>query len=161
MLASALLTWRESGCDLEICPAAFGSKLDHAGIRQPTARSTVTDANENCDGLSAPQRGVLSRKTSMFTRFLNRTVVTAHMYSGCSNYITPCRRLREGKPGITLFYERNIGADRDDMFGAKRVPCRPILECMPREHPVGLPAARDLFKKNQVAKTNNKRRQIK
>jgi hypothetical protein len=49
VLAFAQLTWRESLRDIETCLASFGSKLYHAGIRQPTSRSTLADANENRD----------------------------------------------------------------------------------------------------------------
>ena len=49
VLAFAQLTWRESLRDIETCLAAFGPKLYHAGIRQPTSRSTLADANENRD----------------------------------------------------------------------------------------------------------------
>jgi hypothetical protein len=49
VLAFAQLTWRESLRDIETCLAAFGPKLYHAGIRQPTARSTLADANEHRD----------------------------------------------------------------------------------------------------------------
>ena len=49
VLAFAQLTWRESLRDIETCLASFGPKLYHAGIRQPTARSTLADANESRD----------------------------------------------------------------------------------------------------------------
>ena len=49
VLAFAQLTWRESLRDIETCLASFGPKLYHAGIRQPTARSTLADANEKRD----------------------------------------------------------------------------------------------------------------
>jgi len=49
VLAFAQLTWRESLRDIETCLASFGPKLYHSGIRQPTARSTLADANENRD----------------------------------------------------------------------------------------------------------------
>ena len=49
VLAFAQLTWRESLRDIETCLASFGPKLYHAGIRQPTARNTLADANENRD----------------------------------------------------------------------------------------------------------------
>jgi hypothetical protein len=49
VLAFAQLTWRESLRDIETCLASFGPKLYHAGIRQPTARSTLADANEHRD----------------------------------------------------------------------------------------------------------------
>ena len=49
VLAFAQLTWRESLRDSETCLASFGPKLYHAGIRQPTARSTLADANEKRD----------------------------------------------------------------------------------------------------------------
>jgi len=49
VLAFAQLTWRESLRDIETCLASFGPKLYHAGIRHPTARSTLADANENRD----------------------------------------------------------------------------------------------------------------
>jgi hypothetical protein len=47
--AFAQLTGRESLRDIETWLASFGPKLYHAGIRQPTARSTLADANENPD----------------------------------------------------------------------------------------------------------------
>lgn len=46
VMAFAQLTWRESLRDIETCLCALGSKLYHSGIRQPTARSTLADANE-------------------------------------------------------------------------------------------------------------------
>ena len=49
VLAFAQLTWRESLRDIETCLASFGPKLDHAGIRQPTARNTLAVANEKRD----------------------------------------------------------------------------------------------------------------
>ena len=49
VLAFAQLTWRESLRDIETCLASFGAKLYHSGIRQPTARSTLADANEKRD----------------------------------------------------------------------------------------------------------------
>ena len=49
VLTFAQLTWRESLRDIETCLRALGPKLYHAGIRQPTARSTLADANETRD----------------------------------------------------------------------------------------------------------------
>ena len=49
ILAFAQLTWRESLRDIETCLTALGPKLYHAGIRQPPARSTLADANEQRD----------------------------------------------------------------------------------------------------------------
>jgi hypothetical protein len=49
VLAFAQLTWRESLRDIETCLASFGPKLYHSGFRQPTARSTLADANEKRD----------------------------------------------------------------------------------------------------------------
>jgi len=49
VLAFAQLTWRESLRDIETCLRALGAKLYHSGIRQPTARSTLADANEKRD----------------------------------------------------------------------------------------------------------------
>jgi hypothetical protein len=49
VLAFAQLTWRESLRDIETCLASLGPKLYHAGIRQPPARSTLADANEQRD----------------------------------------------------------------------------------------------------------------
>ena len=49
VLAFAQLTWRESLRDIETCLAALGPKLYHSGFRQPTARSTLADANEHRD----------------------------------------------------------------------------------------------------------------
>ena len=49
VMAFAQLTWRESLRDIETCLRALGTKLYHSGIRQPTARSTLADANEKRD----------------------------------------------------------------------------------------------------------------
>jgi hypothetical protein len=49
VMAFAQLTWRESLRDIETCLRALGSKLYHSGIRKPTARSTLADANESRD----------------------------------------------------------------------------------------------------------------
>ena len=49
VLAFAQLTYRESLRDIETCLRALGTKLYHSGIRQPTARSTLADANEKRD----------------------------------------------------------------------------------------------------------------
>jgi hypothetical protein len=49
VMAFAQLTWRESLRDIETCLRALGPKLYHSGIRQPTARSTLADANETRD----------------------------------------------------------------------------------------------------------------
>src|SRR5512136_1908055 len=49
VLAFAQLTYRESLRDIETCLRALGSKLYHSGIRQPTARSPLADANEKRD----------------------------------------------------------------------------------------------------------------
>jgi hypothetical protein len=49
VMAFAQLTWRESLRDIETCLRAVGAKLYHSGIHQPTARSTLADANEKRD----------------------------------------------------------------------------------------------------------------
>jgi hypothetical protein len=49
VLGFAQLTYRESLRDIETCLRALGSKLYHSGIGQPTARSTLADANEKRD----------------------------------------------------------------------------------------------------------------
>ena len=49
VLAFAQLTYRESLRDVETCLRALGSKLYHSGMGQPTARSTLADANEKRD----------------------------------------------------------------------------------------------------------------
>ena len=49
VLAFAQLTYRESLRDIETCLRALGAKLYHSGIGQPTARSTLADANEKRD----------------------------------------------------------------------------------------------------------------
>ena len=49
VLAFAQLTYRESLRDIETCLRALGSKLYHCGLGQPTARSTLADANEKRD----------------------------------------------------------------------------------------------------------------
>ena len=46
VMAFAQLTARESLRDIETCLRALGAKIYHSGIRQPTARSTLADANE-------------------------------------------------------------------------------------------------------------------
>jgi len=48
-MAFAQLTFRESLRDIETCLRALGPKLYHSGIGQPTARSTLADANEKRD----------------------------------------------------------------------------------------------------------------
>lgn len=49
ILAFAQLTGRDSLRDIETCLRSFSDKLYHSGIRQPAARSTLADANENRD----------------------------------------------------------------------------------------------------------------
>ena len=49
ILAFAQLTGRESLCAIESCLESFSAKLYHSGIRQPVARRTLADANENRD----------------------------------------------------------------------------------------------------------------
>ena len=49
ILAFAQLTGRDSLRDIESCLESFSAKLYHSGIRQPVARSTLADANENRD----------------------------------------------------------------------------------------------------------------
>jgi len=49
VMSFAQLTYRESLRDIETCLRALGSKLYHSGIGQPTARSTLADANETRD----------------------------------------------------------------------------------------------------------------
>jgi len=50
VMGFAQLTYRESLRDIETCLRALGPKLYHSGIGQPTARSTLADANEKRDG---------------------------------------------------------------------------------------------------------------
>jgi hypothetical protein len=49
VMSFAQLTYRESLRDIETCLCALGAKLYHSGIGQPTARSTLADANERRD----------------------------------------------------------------------------------------------------------------
>lgn len=49
VLSFAQLTYRESLRDIETCLRALGPKLYHSGLGQPTARSTLADANEKRD----------------------------------------------------------------------------------------------------------------
>jgi len=49
VMSFAQLTYRESLRDIETCLRALGAKLYHSGISQPTARSTLADANEKRD----------------------------------------------------------------------------------------------------------------
>lgn len=46
VMAFTQLTWRESLRDIETCLRALEPRLYHSGIRKPTARSTLADANE-------------------------------------------------------------------------------------------------------------------
>jgi hypothetical protein len=48
-MAFAQLTYRESLRDIETCLRALQKKLYHAGLRNPIARSTLAEANENRD----------------------------------------------------------------------------------------------------------------
>jgi Transposase DDE domain/Domain of unknown function (DUF4372) len=65
VMAFAQLTFRESLRDIETCLRALGPKLYHSGIRQPTARSTLADANEKRDWrLFADFAHVLIQQTS-------------------------------------------------------------------------------------------------
>ncbi len=45
----ALLTFRESLRDIDVCLRAYESKLYHLGIRGHVARSNIGDATEKCD----------------------------------------------------------------------------------------------------------------
>jgi hypothetical protein len=49
VMGFAQLTYRESLRDIETCLRALGPRLYHSGIGQPTARSTLADANEARD----------------------------------------------------------------------------------------------------------------
>ena len=49
IMAFAQLTYRESLRDIEACLALQSGKLYHMGIRKPTKRSTLADANERRD----------------------------------------------------------------------------------------------------------------
>lgn len=49
VMGFAQLTYRESLRDIESCLTAFSNKLYHSGIKQPTSRSTLAEANENRD----------------------------------------------------------------------------------------------------------------
>lgn len=49
VMGFAQLTYRESLRDIATCLCALGPKLYHSGIRHPTARSTLADANEKRD----------------------------------------------------------------------------------------------------------------
>ena len=49
ILAFAQLTGRDSLRNIETCLESLSAKLYHSGIRQPVARSTLADANENRD----------------------------------------------------------------------------------------------------------------
>jgi hypothetical protein len=65
VMAFAQLTGRESLRDIETCLRALGPKLYHSGIRKPTARSTLADANEKRPwGIFADFAQVLIREAS-------------------------------------------------------------------------------------------------
>src|ERR1700675_3230521 len=48
-MAFAQLTYRESLCGIEVCLPAQACNLNHMGIAEPVARSTLADANESRD----------------------------------------------------------------------------------------------------------------
>jgi hypothetical protein len=74
VMAFAQLTWRESLRDIETCLRALGSKLYHSGIRQPTARSTLADANETRDWrIFADFAQVLIQQATTLTNLLPRS----------------------------------------------------------------------------------------
>lgn len=54
-MAFAQLTFRESLRDIEACLRAHQHKLYHMGIRSRVVRSTLSDANEQCDCRAAPR----------------------------------------------------------------------------------------------------------
>ena len=65
VMAFAQLTFRESLRDIQTCLRALGPRLYHSGIRQPTARSTLADANEQRDWrIFADFAHVLIRQTA-------------------------------------------------------------------------------------------------
>lgn len=68
VLAFVQLTYRESLRDIETCLRALGSKLYHSGIGQPTARSTLADANEKRDWriFSDFAHGLIEQATQLY-----------------------------------------------------------------------------------------------
>ncbi len=110
VLAFAQLTWRESLRDIETCLASFGSKLYHSGIRQPTARSTLADANEKRDWrLFADFAHVLiSQATTLYASEPFGLELTAAAYALDSTTIDLCLSLfpwatfRRAKAAIKL-----------------------------------------------------------
>ena len=110
VLAFAQLTWRESLRDIETCLASFGPRLYHAGIRQPTARSTLADANENRDWrIFADFAQVLIRQaTTLYADEPFRFELQAAVYALDSTTIDLCLSLfpwatfRQHKAAIKL-----------------------------------------------------------
>ena len=82
VLAFAQLTWRESLRDIETCLAALGPKLYHSGFRQPTARSTLADANEHRDWriFADFAQVLIAQATALYTQdpFLAELKATAY-----------------------------------------------------------------------------------
>ena len=95
VLAFAQLTWRESLRDIETCLASFGPKLYHAGIRQPTARSSLADANKKRDWrIFADFAHVLIRQaTALYADEPSGFELQAAAYALDSTTIDPCLAL--------------------------------------------------------------------
>ena len=110
VLAFAQLTWRESLRDIETCLASLGPKLYHAGIRQPTARSTLADANENRDWriFADFAQVLIQQATTLYAREPFRFELQAAAYALDSTTIDLCLSLfpwatfRRAKAAIKL-----------------------------------------------------------
>jgi hypothetical protein len=95
VLAFAQLTWRESLRDIETCLAAFSTKLYHAGIRQPTSRSTLADANEKRDWhiFADFAHGLIQQATTLYADEPFRAELQAAAYALDSTTIDLCLSL--------------------------------------------------------------------
>jgi Transposase DDE domain/Domain of unknown function (DUF4372) len=95
VLAFAQLKWRESLRDMETCLASFGPKLYHAGIRQPTSRSTLADANEKRDWhiFADFAHGLIQQATTLYADELFRWELQAAAYALDATTIDLCRSL--------------------------------------------------------------------
>jgi Transposase DDE domain/Domain of unknown function (DUF4372) len=110
VLAFAQLTWRESLRDIETCLASFGSKLYHVGIGQPTARSTLADANEKRDWriFADFAQVLIQQATALYAKEPLGVELQAAAYALDSTIIDLClslfpwARFRRHKAGIKL-----------------------------------------------------------
>ena len=111
VMCFAQLTNRESLRDIESCLTALSGKLYHSGIKRPTSRSTLADANENRDWrIYADYAQVLIAQARELYRgdngFLKELDQTAYALDSttidlCLN-LFPWARFRQGKGAVKM-----------------------------------------------------------